>query len=402
MQTIEKANKDSKHFKYIKLCIFLSGLSVFAQLYLFQPLLPMVADHFNTSIGDSSLLVSASTVGMALGLFFFAFKADGYSRKKLMIFSLVASAVLTMSSSFLNYLPLLVAIGIFKGFIISGVSAVAIAYLTEEVDMSIVGLAISLYLSGNIIGGMSGRMLSTIVAGEFGWRNAVLSIGVESLILGLIFWKFFPESQFFKPQSIDFSAKLKQMKGFITDPYILRLYFIAALVMGIFVSVYNYLSFRLEAAPFSLNHFYIAFIFLMYTVGVFGTMITNRLSKKHEQNHILQGFILFMLLGVSLLFSGNLYIVILGLGLLTLAFFGAHTMASKMVALHAKEGKSSATSIYWLFYYCGSSILGSSTGYLLHGTSWNVFIIFLLFGVLISLSLTYKRNVRHVHATQGV
>lgn len=402
MQQLEKAIKDSKRFNYIKLCIFLSGLSVFAQLYLFQPLLPMVADHFHTSIGDSSLLVSASTIGMALGLFFFSFKADSYSRRKLMVFSLVASALLTIAASFLNYLPLLVGIGVFKGFIISGVSAVALAYLTEEVDMAIVGLAISLYLSGNIIGGMSGRILATLVAGAFGWRSAVLTIGVESLILGVIFWKFFPESQFFKPQSIDFSVKLKQMKGFIADFYMLRLYCIAALVMGIFVSVYNYLSFRLEAAPFSLSHFLIAFIFLMYTVGVFGTMITNKLCDKFEQNHILQGFILFMLLGVSLLFSENLYIVILGLGLLTLAFFGAHTMASRMVALHAKEGKSSATSIYWLFYYCGSSILGSSTGYLLHGTSWNVFIIFLLFGVLISLSLTYKRNGSHAHATQSV
>ncbi|MDA4697104.1 MFS transporter, partial [Enterobacter hormaechei] len=86
----------------IKLCIFLSGLSVFAQLYLFQPLLPMVATHFNRSVGDSSLLVSSATIGMALGLFFFAFKADQFSRKKLMVFSLVSSAVLTIISAYIE------------------------------------------------------------------------------------------------------------------------------------------------------------------------------------------------------------------------------------------------------------------------------------------------------------
>ncbi|MFP7654421.1 hypothetical protein [Chryseobacterium proteolyticum] len=73
MNLSEKAERKSKRFHYIKLCIFLSGLSVFAQLYLFQPLLPLVADHFHTTVGDSSLLVSSSTIGMAAGLFFLCF-----------------------------------------------------------------------------------------------------------------------------------------------------------------------------------------------------------------------------------------------------------------------------------------------------------------------------------------
>lgn len=387
MNLPEKAHKKSKRFQYIKLCIFLSGLSVFAQLYLFQPLLPLVAEHFHTTVGDSSLLVSSSTIGMAVGLFFFAFNADGYSRKGLMAFSLVSSALLTIISAWIPSLTLLIAIGILKGFVISGVSAVALAYLTEEVHASVVALAISMYLSGNTIGGMSGRILATLLAGEIGWQNAVLIIGIESLILGLIFWKLFPGSKFFNPQKVDYHLKIKQMKRFLTDPYMRRLYFVAALLMGSFVSVYNYLTFRLEAAPFSLNHFYIAFIFLMYTFGVFGTMITSRLSKRLEQKSILKGAILFMIGGILLLLSENIYIVIFGLGLFTLSFFAAHTMASQMTALRAKDGKSSATSMYWLFYYFGSSILGSGTGYLLHATSWNFFIAFLIFVILVAYVL---------------
>ena len=113
-----------------------------------------------------------------------------------MVFSLVSSAVLTIISAYIESLTLLIAIGVVKGFVISGVSAVALAYLTEEVDLAIVGLAISMYVSGNTIGGMSGRILATIVSGELGWQTAVLVIGFESLLLGLIFWKFFPESHF--------------------------------------------------------------------------------------------------------------------------------------------------------------------------------------------------------------
>ncbi|UCA60287.1 MFS transporter [Chryseobacterium rhizoplanae] len=387
MNPLEKADQGSQRFRYIKLCIFFSGLSVFAQLYLFQPMLPMAAEHFKVSVGDTSLLVSSSTIGMALGLLFFAFKADSYSRKGLMTFSLISSALLTIISTWIPSLSLLIAIGIFKGFVVSGVSAVALAYLTEEVSAAVIGAAISMYLSGNTIGGMSGRILATILAGEIGWRNAVLVIGIESLILGVIFWKLFPESKFFNPQKTDYHLKVKQMKFFLTNPYMLRLYLIAALVMGVFVSVYNYLTFRLEAKPFSLSHFIIAFIFLMYIFGVFGTMTVGRLSRRIPPNTILKGSILSMLAGALLLLSENLYLLIFGLGLFTFSFFAAHTMASQMTALYARRGKSSATSIYWLFYYFGSSILGTGTGYLLHAYSWNVFIAFLAISVVAALFL---------------
>jgi YNFM family putative membrane transporter len=71
-------------------------------------------------------------------------------------------------------------------------------------------------------------------------------------------------------------------------------------------------------------------------------------------------------------------------------------MASQMTALYARRGKSSATSIYWLFYYFGSSILGSGTGYLLHAYSWNVFIAFLA----ISVWLPFSGNCQQVFPKQ--
>ncbi|CAA7197170.1 MFS transporter [Chryseobacterium potabilaquae] len=392
MNIHEKANNGSQRFRYIKLCVFLSGLSVFAQLYLFQPLLPIIADHFKTSVGNSSLLVSSSTIGMAIGLFFFAFKADSYSRKNLMTFSLLTSSLLTIISAYIPNMSVLIIFGVLKGFIVSGVSAVTLAYITEEVDRSIVPLAISMYLSGNIIGGMSGRILSTILAGEFGWENSVLIIGIESLLLGILFWIFFPDSIFFHPKKIDYSLKVKQMKKFLQDAYMLHLYLIAALLMGAFISIYNYLTFRLESAPFHLNHFLIAFIFLMYIFGVLGTMITSKLSKNIEQKVILKSAIVTIIIGSLFLFSENIYMVTCGLGIFTLSFFAAHTIASQMTALHAKEGKSSATSIYWLFYYLGSSILGSSTGYILHSTSWNFFILFIILIILITFLLSGKNN----------
>ena len=164
INTTVKAEKETKRFRLIRNCMFLSGLSVFAQLYLFQPMLSELCTSFRITPAMSSLAVSVSTIGMAAGLFVFAFKADSLSRHRLMGVALVLSSALTVLSAFAWNFPLLLVINFLKGAVLSGVSAVALAYLSEEVDASVIGLAISLYLSGNTVGGMAGRVMDLIVS----------------------------------------------------------------------------------------------------------------------------------------------------------------------------------------------------------------------------------------------
>lgn len=187
--------------------MFLSGLSVFAQLYLFQPMLFDLCAFFHTDLPGSSLAVSASTLGMAAGLFLFAFKADAFVRERLMGISLVVSALLTIASAFITVFPLLLAVNFLKGMALSGVSAVALAYLTDEVDKSMIGLAISLYLSGNTIGGMSGRVSGTLLAGWGGWQYAVAVIGGVSLVLGYFFIRRIPASRQSDVVAVSFREK---------------------------------------------------------------------------------------------------------------------------------------------------------------------------------------------------
>ena len=70
----------------------------------------------------------------------------------------------------------------------------------------------------------------------------------------------------------------------------------------------------------------------------------------------------------------SLAVVIVGLFLMTLSFFGVHMMASRMVSTKAKEGKSSATCLYWLFYYFGSSSMGYLMGLVYFAYGWMAFI----------------------------
>ena len=358
--------------------MLISGLSVFAQLYLFQPMLSELQASFGVSLATGSLAVSASTIGMATGLFLFAFKADTFKRERLMSLSLVLSALLTITSAFMSHFVLLILLNFLKGIALSGVSAVALAYLSDEIEPGKIGLAISLYLSGNTIGGMTGRVAGSLLAGWGGWQQAVWAIGITSLLLGFLFYWKIPASSQVSQNSISIKEKLQQMKDLLSKRLFIGMYLIAALAMGVFVSVYNYISIQLESPRYGLPHQMIAMIFVMYLTGVAGSIIVGKLSDKHRPERLLRYSLILLGAGLSMLLIPRLWALIAGLGILTFAFFSTHTIASRIVSVNASRSKSSATSIYWLSYYAGSSIIGSLTGIILTLFGWDTFVEILL------------------------
>lgn len=367
-----------KRFRIIRNCMLISGLSVFAQLYLFQPMLSELQASFGVSLATGSLAVSASTIGMATGLFLFAFKADTFKRERLMSLSLILSALLTITSAFMSHFVLLLLLNFLKGIALSGVSAVALAYLSDEIEPGKIGLAISLYLSGNTIGGMTGRVAGSLLAGWGGWQQAVWVIGITSLLLGFLFYWKIPASSQVSQNSISIKEKLQQMKDLLSKRLFIGMYLIAALAMGVFVSVYNYISIQLESPRYGLPHQMIAMIFVMYLTGVAGSIIVGKLSDKHRPERLLRYSLILLGAGLSMLLIPRLWALIAGLGILTFAFFSTHTIASRIVSVNASRSKSSATSIYWLSYYAGSSIIGSLTGIILTRFGWDTFVEILL------------------------
>ncbi|EHQ41590.1 MFS transporter [Myroides odoratus] len=385
----EKAVKGSVRYKRIKWGIFLIGVSVFAQLYNYQPLLSEITQFFAVTPAESSYLVSASTFGMAIGLLLFAFIADRYPRKDIMLFSLVTSTLLTLLSVFVYDFALLININFLKGICISGVSAVTLAYLAEEIDSKSIGTAISFYLAGNTFGGMFGRIIAALVSGWFNWQIAVLTIGLLAFSIAIVFYYLFPESQFFQPQKVKFNKKMRQMQSIFRNKKILAMYVVGICLMGTFVSIYNYLGFKLEAPPYSLPHYIIALIFLMYAFGIVGNLVAGRLSDRYAAKNILLLALGLLLLGLGLMYIANLTVILLGLTIFTVAFFSGHTIASRVVTQLGGKAKSSATALYWFFYYMGSTLIGSSTGFFINNDNWGGFFITLVILASLALLSTY-------------
>lgn len=88
------------------------------------------------------------------------------------------------------------------GLSLSGVAAVGMTYLSEEIHPSFLSFSMGLYISGNSLGGMSGRLLTGVLSDFFNWRIAVAIISFFALISAIMFWRILPESRHFRPTSL--------------------------------------------------------------------------------------------------------------------------------------------------------------------------------------------------------
>ena len=64
------------------------------------------------------------------------------------------------------------------------------------------GLAMGLYIGGNAIGGMSGRLLSGVLVDYLSWHSVLGLMGGLALLAALLLWRFLPESRHFRPRPL--------------------------------------------------------------------------------------------------------------------------------------------------------------------------------------------------------
>ncbi len=338
-------------------------------LYCVQPLLPVLAERFRVTPTASSLALSIPTAALGIGIILASSVSEVSGRKHIMCWSLVIAAVLTLASAIATTWPeFLIARGL-AGLALSGLPAVAMAYVSEEFNPRAGGLAMGLYIGGTGIGGMTGRLLAAFLSDVGSWRWALGTIGGISLVLSVLFWLLLPASRQFRPHEPSLRELVATGVGHLKDSGLLRLYVMGFLLMGSQVSLFNYITFRLMARPYLLSQTVVGVIFLVYVFGTASSAWAGNLVGRGSRN-VLWITTAIMLGGVAISLVRPLWMVIASLAVICFGFFGAHTVASAWIGRRAKEGKALASSLYLFFYYAGASILGTATGKAWTGAGW--------------------------------
>ncbi len=349
-------------FRRTNLALFSSGFATFGLLYCVQPLMPAFSRAFNVDATSSSLSLSLTTGVMAVAMLLAGAISDAWGRKPIMLASLLGSSVLVLLTAMAPNWSSFLLLRALLGVTLAGLPAVAMTYLSEEVHGESIGYAMGLYIGGNAIGGMSGRILSGVAADHASWRVAIGIIGALGLVAAYLVARGLPPSLHFQKRRAHPRVLAGAFASLWRDKGLPWLFAEGFLLMGAFVTIYNYVGYRLLAPPFSLSQSHVGAIFMVYLVGVVGSAWIGSLAGKLGRRRVLWTTFVMMLAGVALTASGSLWAIVAGIALLTFGFFGGHSIASSWVGNRAPSAKAHASSFYLFSYYMGSSIAGSLGG----------------------------------------
>lgn len=385
-----KLQQGTTAFRKANFALFAGGFITFSILYDVQPLMPIFTKEFHVTAATGSLTLSVTTFTLAVAMLFTSSLSEAWGRKPIMAASLLLSSLIVIFTAFSPSFGSLLGLRILQGMVLAGLPAIAMAYLGEEVDPKSLGAAMGIYISGNSIGGMAGRIITGSVTDLFSWRIAMGTIGIISLVLSLWFWRHLPNSNYFKPKPLRLNSLLQSLLDHLKDPALLCLFFIAFILMGSFVTLYNYIGFQLIAPPYHLSQTIVGWIFIVYLTGTFSSTWMGRLSDKLGRKKVLWIGLAIMVAGAVSSLAAPLVLKIIGIAIFTFGFFGSHSIASSWVGRRAQTAKAQASSLYLFFYYSGSSIAGTAGGFFWSNYGWTGVIRFIICLLLLAFPLSFK------------
>jgi len=361
----------TSEFRRINVALFCAGFVTFVTLYDVQPLLPLFALEFNVSPAVASLPLSFATIALAVGMLIAGTVSETLGRRRVMTVALFLTSLLAVATLFSHSFASLLTLRLLQGLVLAGVPSVAMAYLGEEMDAESIGHAMGLYISGNALGGMAGRIGSALLCRYVPWHSAIALIGVLGLVLSLVFLKSLPPSTNFQQRPFRLRYLFTSLFQHLHDPGLLCLYALAFLSMGGFISLYNYIGFRLLAAPYNLSHYQVSLIFLVYLFGSFSSGAVGGMIHRFGRPFMIRLALSVMLAGAVITLSRSLPAIVFGVGVFTCGFFSTHAIASSWVGRRASTAKAQASSLYLFSYYLGSSISGTVGGLFWMNYGWN-------------------------------
>jgi YNFM family putative membrane transporter len=355
---------DSSYFR-LQIIVFALVTASFTNIYITQPVLPVLRNEFSADMVLVSFTVSAVILGMALSNLPFGFLADWLPIHPIILTGGLFVALGGLVCAVTKDLWLLIGARFVQGLFIPALTTCLAAYLAKTLPVERLNVVMGSYVSATVLGGMGGRFLGGWIHPPLHWRYAFISASVLILIATFSALRGLPRTPVAigqQERSISFFELLKRWQ------YI-RLYFCAAGSFAIFSSIFNYLPFRLTAPPFRFSTELTTLVYLVYVVGIFMGPISGRISNRFGSGNTLLGGALILGGSLALILIPAIAAVLLGLLGICAGFFTIHASAVGSLNRKLSRGHGRANALYVLFYYTGGwlGITGAGFAYRLGG-----------------------------------
>ena len=379
----------------------MTGFCAFLALYATQPLLPLFQRVFQASKLGVSLTVSAPTMAVALVAPWSGVIADVLGRKRVIVPAVFILGLTNLLTATSMGLPSLVAWRFVQGLFTPAVFAVTVAYIAEEWPAEQVGFATSVYVTGTVLGGFTGRFLSGLIAPALDWRWAFVALGVLNIGLGAAVATWMPLAKRFDRRD-GYLQSAHAMLKHLANSDLWAIFAVGFCILFSLVGTFTYVTFHLAAPPYSLGTSKLGSIFFVYLIGAVITPLVGRWGSRIKGRVTLALALATSALGVLLTLAAPLWIVVLGITLCASGVFVCQIVTNRAVGMVAKGSRAAAVGLYVTFYYFGGFVGSVVPGLLWAWGGWQACVA-LIVSVLVAASLYVAlawRDLEHVNASR--
>ncbi len=363
-------------FWRIVLGLGFASVFIFASMYAMQPLLPLFKTEFDISVSYASMAMSMTTIGLIVGLIVLGFFSDRNGRKIYIFLSLIGSVIPFLIIANAESFLLIVILRFVQGFALAGVPAAALAYISEEVHKNFTNIATALYISFNSLGGMIGRFMTGFIAEQASWQMSLYILSIFGTMLFVLLLLVLPKSRNFVPTDTTFAKDIEGIVFHLKNPSLLIVFGLGIVLQLSFTGVWTYLPFHLIDSPYSLSLETISYLYLAYGFGVVGAPLAGWLSGRFGLRNVRFVGVALLTLGIGLTAFSSLFVIVIGLCIVCLGFFTAHSLTAASVSKEATHHKGSAASLYLVSYYIGVAMGSTLLSPLYESLGWGGLIAF--------------------------
>jgi YNFM family putative membrane transporter len=348
--------------------LHLATVAVYADMYVTQPILPMLSREFGVAPATAGLTISVVVLMIALVSSGYGSLSDRIGRKPVMVASCALLAVPTLLCASATSFHALVFFRALQGLLMPGVTAVAVAHLGDHFEGPEFGPRVGGWIAASVVGGLTGRVVSGLIAAAWSWRASFVFFGLCTLAGAAAIGRALPSgggAQVARPSSA--STGLAPHFG---NRRLVGAFVIGGSVFFAFIGVFTYLPYYLTAAPFQLSTYVVSSVYLVYVAGVFTSIVTGRLSSRFGGRAVMATGFGIAVAGVLGTLVPLLASILLSLVVLCVGMFTVQSTAPAFVNSNARGAKGAAGALYVSFYYVGASLGSFLPGYAWQAWGW--------------------------------
>ena len=349
--------------------LFITGAFFFANMYLTQPILPVLSQEFNLAPSTAGLSISIVVLMIAVGSLAAGPLSDRIGRKPIMVWSSLLLAFPTLLGAFAPSFTLLLVCRALQGLLIPGLTAVAVAYLGEIVAPEALGETVGGWIAANVVGGFLGRLASGIVTDFWGWRSVFVWYACLALVGAAMLAIVLPADP--APSSSNWRTAYRGIFQHLRSRRLLGGYLIGAALLFGFIGLYTYLPYYLTAAPFNLPTALVAFAYVSYLAGTITSPLAGKLSARISRRLLTAIGLAVAILGIALSLIPSLPVIVVSLLVLCSGMFTVQAIMPAYVNTTAQTAKGSAGALYQVFYYLGGTLGGVLPGLAWQSIGWH-------------------------------